>query len=147
MRLLQQPRSFTLSFYIVLPRTQASEPLGGRQRAGLVVTGRGIGIDGNDNVWVNDWIGEHVTLLCGARPANCPQGLTTGQQISPPSGYTSNAMTRLTGVAIDQAGNVWVPYNWKTIPIQTNPGGFGMLEIVGAAAPVKAPVFGPPPQP
>jgi hypothetical protein len=27
--------------------------------------------------------------------------------------------------------------NWKTIPIQTNPGGNAMVEIVGAAAPVK----------
>jgi hypothetical protein len=107
----------------------------------------GIAIDGNDNVWVNDWIGERVTLLCGARTANCPPGFTTGQQISPPNGYTSNAMQRLTRVVIDQAGNVWVPNNWKTIPIQTNPGGFGMLEIVGAAAPVKAPVWGPPQQP
>jgi sugar lactone lactonase YvrE len=110
---------------------------------GSIVGPWGLAIDGNDNVWVNDWIGERVTLLCGARH-KCPPGFTTGQQISPPSGYTSNAMQRLTGVVIDQAGNVWVPNNWKTIPIQTNPGGFGMLEIVGAAAPVKAPVWGPP---
>jgi hypothetical protein len=123
-------------------------PLPGSPFTGGSIKGPwGIAIDGNDNVWVNDWIGEHVTLLCGARPANCPHGLTTGQEISPPSGYTSNAMTRLTGAVIDQAGNVWVPNNWKTIPIQTNPGGFGMLQIVGAAAPVKAPVFGPPQQP
>jgi streptogramin lyase len=89
---------------------------------GSIVGPWGLAIDGNDNVWVNDWIGERVTLLCGARH-KCPPGFTTGQQISPPSGYTSNAMQRLTGVVIDQAGNVWVPNNWKTIPIQTNPGG------------------------
>jgi hypothetical protein len=126
----------------------SGNPLPGSPFMGGSINGPwGIAVDGNDNIWVNDWIGEHVTLLCGARPANCPQGLTTGQEISSPSGYTSNAMTRLTGVVIDQAGNVWVPNNWKTIPYQNNPGGFGMLEIVGAEAPVKAPVFGPPEQP
>jgi streptogramin lyase len=126
----------------------SGNPLPGSPFTGGSISGPwGIAIDGNDNVWVDDWIGEHVTLLCGARRVKCPPGFATGQQISPPSGYTSNAMQRLTGVVIDQAGNVWVPNNWKTIPIQTNPGGFGMLEIVGAAAPVKAPVFGPPQQP
>ena len=115
---------------------------------GSIIGPWGVAVDGNDNIWVNDWIGERVTLLCGARTVKiCPPNFVTGQQISPPNGYTSNAMVRLTGVVIDQAGNVWVPNNWKTIPIQTNPGGFGMLEIVGAAAPVKAPVWGPPQQP
>jgi len=123
-------------------------PLPGSPFMGGSISGPwGIAVDGNDNIWVNDWVGERVTLLCGVRTWNCPPHFTTGQQISPPSGYTLNAMTRLTGVVIDQAGNVWVPNNWKTIPIQTNPGGIGMLEIVGAAAPVKAPVWGPPQQP
>jgi sugar lactone lactonase YvrE len=114
---------------------------------GSIIGPWGIGIDGNDNVWVSDWIGQRMTLLCGVRTNKCPPGFAAGQQISPPNGYTSNAMERLTGVVIDQAGNVWVPNNWKTIPIQTNPGAFGMLQIVGAAAPVKAPVWGPPQQP
>jgi hypothetical protein len=97
----------------------------------------GVGIDGNDNVWVANFVGQRVSELCGARPENCPAGLHTGDPISPPSGYTSNGLTRLTAIVIDESGNVWVPDNWKTIPIQTNPGGNAMVEIVGAAAPVK----------
>ena len=81
----------------------------------------GLAIDGNDNVWVSNFVGEHLTELCGARPENCPQGKNTGDAISPSSGYTSNLMVRLTTTVIDQSGNVWVPNNWKTIPIQTNP--------------------------
>ncbi len=107
----------------------------------------GLAIDGNDNVWVSNFIGEHLSELCGARPQNCPQGKQTGDAISPSTGYTSNAMVRLTSTVVDQSGNVWVPNNWKTVPIQTNPGGNGLVEFVGVAAPVKTPMIGPPQQP
>ena len=48
---------------------------------------------------------------------------------------------------VDPSGNLWVADNWKQIPIPTNPGGSGMLELIGIAAPVKAPRIGPPQQP
>ncbi len=47
----------------------------------------GIAIDGDDNVWVANATGRSITHLCGARPANCPPGAKTGDQISPPGGY------------------------------------------------------------
>jgi hypothetical protein len=50
---------------------------------------------------------------------------------------------RLTGIAIDPAGNVWVPNNWKRVPDLANPGGDGMIVFVGVAAPVKTPLIGP----
>ena len=107
----------------------------------------GIAIDGNDNVWVSNFAGIAVSEFCGAKVENCPDGLKTGDPISPSTGFTSAALQRLTGIVIDPSGNVWVPNNWKRIPILTNPGGDGMVELIGAAGPVKAPRIGPPQQP
>ncbi len=107
----------------------------------------GIAIDGDDNVWVANFVGEVVSEFCGARIANCPEGLKTGDPISPSTGFTSEALQRLTGIVIDPSGNLWVPNNWKRIPIQTNPGGDGMVEFIGVAGPVAAPRIGPPQQP
>ena len=45
----------------------------------------GIAVDGNDNIWVANFGGFRVTQLCGARPENCPPGVTTGGAISPES--------------------------------------------------------------
>jgi streptogramin lyase len=118
----------------------------------------GIAIDGNDNVWVADFVGEEfpslrlfsglfaVSEFCGARAENCPHGLKTGDPISPSTGFTSDALQRLTGIVIDPSGNVWVPNNWKRIPVQINPGGDGMVEFIGIAGPVAAPRIGPPQQ-
>ena len=109
----------------------------------------GIAVDGNDNVWVANFTGtaERLSELCGATTANCPPGLHIGDPISPPAGYTSSLLTRLTAVVIDASGNVWVADNWKSIPIPTNPGGNGLVEFVGLAAPVKTPMLGPPQTP
>jgi hypothetical protein len=117
----------------------------------------GIAIDGNDNVWVANFVGaqnslpqirdESVSEFCGARVKNCPAGLKTGDPISPSAGFTSEALQRLTGIVIDPSGNLWVPNNWKRIPIQINPGGDGMVEFIGIAGPVRAPRIGPPQQP
>lgn len=43
----------------------------------------GLAVDGNDNVWVMDWVGHHVTLLCGQNTAKCPAMKNTGDPISP----------------------------------------------------------------
>lgn len=107
----------------------------------------GIAVDGKDNVWVAEFSGQRLVQLCGARPENCPQGYKTGDPISPPTGYTSDALQRNTGIVIDASGNVWVANNWRRVPIQTNPGGDGMVVYIGAAAPVKTPLLGPPQQP
>jgi hypothetical protein len=49
-------------------------------------------------------------------------------------------MMRTTGVAIDQAGNVWTANNWKPdvhIDFTTDPGGDGMVIFAGLAKPPR----------
>lgn len=119
----------------------------------------GIAVDGNDTVWVANFgvnpnyddpdnIGERgvpprVSQFCGMDPSKCPPGKQqTGQPISPANGYTSDALLRNTGIAIDPSGNVWLANNWKEIPPQWNPGGNSIAVMVGAAAPLKTPLIG-----
>jgi DNA-binding beta-propeller fold protein YncE len=116
----------------------------------------GIAIDGNDNVWVANAIGRSVTQLCGARPANCPPGMKTGDPISPPGSYIGGLQI-ITDVAIDPAGNVWVANNWdrpdegfKKTPepaLATRFGGNGTVVFFGLAKPVRTPLIGPPQKP
>jgi streptogramin lyase len=114
----------------------------------------GIAIDGNDNVWVANATGRSVTHLCGARPANCPPGMKTGDPISPPGGYIGGLQI-LTDLAVDPAGNVWVANNWdlaeqagfKKVPpaaLSTRFGGNGTVVFFGLAKPVRTPLIGPP---
>jgi hypothetical protein len=106
-----------------------------------------IAVDGNDNIWVSNFGQKRLSEFCGARPENCPAGLKTGDPISPGGGYSSDGLTRNTGVVIDSSGNVWLANNWMELPIQSNPGGREMVVFVGLAAPVKTPMAGPPQQP
>ena len=87
--------------------------------------------------------GHRLVHVCGARSGATP-GFSTGEQISGPNGYTSDALVRNTGVQIDPAGNVWLTNNWREIPNQTNPGGHAMVVFVGLAEPVRTPLCGPP---
>jgi len=125
--------------------------------AGKMINGPwGIAIDGNDNVWVANAMGHSVTQLCGARPANCPPGMKTGDPISPPGGHF-NGLQIITDVAVDPAGNVWVANNWdrpdegfKKVPdpaLATRFGGNGTVVFFGLAKPVRTPLIGPPRQP
>ena len=120
----------------------------------------GIAIDGEDNVWAADFNGGALANLCGERTENCPQGLTTGDPISPATGYDGGgALQHLTSVAIDQAGNVWVANNVNDLEVcarmsetgcrqaSTECGGDGVVVFFGLAAPVEAPIIGPPRQP
>jgi streptogramin lyase len=107
----------------------------------------GIAIDGNDNIFVANFGGQRLSEFCGVRTSNCPPGTKTGDPISPDTGYTSDALTRNTGVAIDPSGNVWLANNWLNVPIQTNPGGHGAVVFIGLAAPIKTPLNGPPSKP
>ncbi|HEX6770823.1 MAG TPA: NHL repeat-containing protein [Acidobacteriaceae bacterium] len=107
----------------------------------------GIAVDGNDNVWVANFGRKRLSEFCGARPGTCPTGLKTGDPISPGNGYSSDALTRNTGITIDPSGNIWLANNWMEIPIQSNPGGRHLVVFVGLAAPVKTPMAGPPQQP
>jgi DNA-binding beta-propeller fold protein YncE len=122
----------------------------------------GIAVDGNDTVWVANFgfpfdLGDpesspaweepnRVSHFCGADKSKCP--LTkqrVGMPISPEgTGYSSDALIRNTGIAIDPSGNVWLTNNWKEIPILRNPGGNSIVVLVGAAAPVRTPLIGTP---
>ncbi|MER7755290.1 NHL repeat-containing protein [Kitasatospora sp. NPDC097643] len=105
----------------------------------------GVAVDGDDTVWVANFGGHRVARLCGVRLAACPPGVGTGEPISPPdTGYTSDGLERNTGIQIDPSGNVWLVNNWRTVPVQTNPGGHELVVLVGAAAPVPTPHLGGP---
>jgi streptogramin lyase len=96
----------------------------------------GIGVDGNDDVWVASFGGQLVSQFDGE----------TGLPIAP-HGYFSDGLVRITGVSIDPSGNVWLTNNWLLDPVQTNPGGDGLVVFIGLAGPVKTPLYGPPRQP
>jgi hypothetical protein len=104
----------------------------------------GIAVDGDDNVWVANFDGQRVSELCGTRPKYCPPHTDTGDPITPASGYGFDGLTRNTGIAIDPSGNVWLANNWIQVPFQQNPGGHEIVAFVGAGAPLKTPVIGPP---
>ncbi len=130
----------------------------------------GVTLDGNDHVWVANFGPQgdpllqpsSVTELCGVNTASCPQGSTTGDAISPSTGYTLpsagsqvllhngeplngpgaepvfSPLMRLTQVIPDQAGNIWAINNWKRLPYnsdQFNPGGDGVVVFIGLAKP------------
>lgn len=109
----------------------------------------GVAVDGEDNVWVAGFRGPGVTELCGRRAANCPRGKRTGDPISPAgTGFQSAGLQHLTAVQVDQSGNVWVANNWSTgSSLAQFVGGNGLVELIGAAAPVKTPLIGPPERP
>jgi hypothetical protein len=132
----------------------------------------GLAVDGDDNIWVADFVPLQIgnvftgrlTQLAGANPAGRPAGISMGEPISPTTGYTLPSagsqvllhngaplygpgaapsfipMMRTTGIAIDQAGNVWTMNNWKpdfNIDVTSNPGGDGAVIFVGLAKPPR----------
>ncbi|HEX5217972.1 MAG TPA: hypothetical protein VFZ59_00255 [Verrucomicrobiae bacterium] len=112
----------------------------------------------------NDFNHARLTKLAGSNPSTRPPGLQIGSAISPASGYTLPSageqvllhngeplygredlpaftpFMRVTGMAIDQAGNVWAVNNWKPridIDLIANPGGDGICIFVGLAKPPR----------
>ena len=110
----------------------------------------------------NNFTTAALSKLAGSNPATCPPGLQAGDPISPVTGYTLPSagaqvllhngnplygpgappcfcpLMRVTGVAIDQAGNVWAMNNWKPnvdVDVSSNPGGDGVCIFVGLAKP------------
>jgi hypothetical protein len=138
----------------------------GTQFPGSPFTGGGLPapfaavVDGNDNVWISNlaMANSPIANLCGARTENCPPGIKTGDQISPPGGYVGGGLQRLTDLAISPAGDVWVMNNWqvtdscflntnKNEALSTSCGGNGVTIFFGLAKPVRAPQIGPARQP
>jgi hypothetical protein len=111
-------------------------------------------VDGNDNVWISNFAmpNSPIVQLCGVRTENCPPGLKTGDQISPPGGYVGGGLQMLTDIAVDPAGNVWAMNNWQDIgscigkpqeALSTRCGGQGVVIFFGMAKPVGPPQIGP----
>jgi DNA-binding beta-propeller fold protein YncE len=115
----------------------------------------GITVDGDDTVWVFNFgavpLGQATNLptgisrFCGVSTNRCPPGFSVGQPISPNTGYRSNALQRITGGQIDRSGNIWMAGNFKidANPFR-NPGGNSLAIAIGAAAPIRTPLIGPP---
>lgn len=131
----------------------------------------GLSADAHDNVWVANFgpdtqldLKYRLSRLCGVSTEHCPPGASTGDAISPETGYTLPSggdevllangkplyypkkvksykpLMRSTATQIDMAGNVWVTNNWKPLGLNdlaSNPGGDGMVIFIGLAAPVK----------
>lgn len=155
-------------------------PIGDGFEGGSIVGPWGLSVDSKDNVWVANFgleqqidLKYRLTQLCGTNTANCPAGLSTGDGISPATGWTLPSggdevllasgkplyyplnvksykpLMRATATQIDMAGNVWVTNNWKPSGLNDlikNPGGDGLVIFVGMAAPV-APGIGLPKAP
>src|SRR5271169_3637116 len=111
-------------------------------------------IDGNDNVWISNFAGANspIVELCGARTENCPPGMKTGDQISPPGGYVGGGLQMQTDLALGPAGDVWVMNNWTVIDscfgtppeaLSTLRGGQGVTVFFGMTKPVRTPQIGP----
>lgn len=116
----------------------------------------GMAVDGDDTVWVFNFgavpVGRTpddaptaISRFCGENTRGCPRGMHVGDPISPATGYTSDALERITGGQIDPSGNVWLTNNWKLDPNPVqNPFGNAIVVAIGAAGPVKTPLLGPP---
>jgi hypothetical protein len=134
----------------------------GSQYPGSPFTGGGLPgpwavvVDGNDNVWISNFAmpSSPIVELCGTRTENCPPGMKTGSQISPPGGYVGGGLEMQTDLAIGPAGDVWVMDNWQirdscflntshTEAYSTRCGGDGVTIFFGMAKPVRAPQIGP----
>jgi hypothetical protein len=134
----------------------------GSQYPGSPFTGGGLPgpwavvVDGNDNVWISNFAmpSSPIVELCGTRTENCPPGMKTGSQISPPGGYVGGGLEMQTDLAIGPAGDVWVMNNWQirdscflntshTEAYSTRCGGDGVTIFFGMAKPVRAPQIGP----
>ena len=93
---------------------------------------QGIAVDGAGTVWVTDFISNSISEIAGS------SGAAEGNLLSPATGFGADAsLLQPYGIAIDASGNVWV----------SNFGNNTLTQFIGAAAPVKTPLVGPPQQP
>lgn len=110
----------------------------------------GVSVDGNDDVWVANFMGRGVSFMAGASPHGRTQAFQTGEVIHT---IHSGTIQMLTDVVVDQAGNLWCANNWnlpQTV-MQAKPdpafstwgGGSGVLVIYGIAKPAHTPLIGP----
>jgi streptogramin lyase len=101
---------------------------------------QGIAIDGAGNVWIANFLFQpnsritYLTELAGASSTSS----APGQPLSPSPGWAPDAgLAGPFALAIDASGNIWVSDFF----------GNSITEFIGAAAPVKTPLLGPPQTP
>ncbi|WP_343634003.1 hypothetical protein [Fluviicola sp.] len=110
----------------------------------------GISVDGNDDVWVANFMGRGVSFMAGAPKSERTETFNTGDVIHT---IHSGSIQMLTDVIVDQAGNLWCANNWnlpQTV-MQAKPdpaystwgGGSGVVVVYGIAKPVEVPLIGP----
>lgn len=93
---------------------------------------QGIAVDGAGDVWVGNYLTNSISQLNGASSA------ASGTFVSPSTGFGTDAnLLEPYSVAIDASGDIWV----------SNFGNNSLTQFIGAAAPVKTPLAGPPQQP
>ncbi|WP_057939102.1 Vgb family protein [Algoriphagus resistens] len=110
----------------------------------------GISVDGNDDVWVANFMGRGVSFMAGASPGGRTEAFKTGDLIHT---IHSGSIQMLTDVVVDQAGNLWCANNWNlpqtVMEAKSDPaystwgGGSGVLVIYGIAKPAQTPLVGP----
>jgi hypothetical protein len=139
---------------VTLLRPDGSEFPGSPFRGGGLPGPWAVAVDGNDNVWISNFAmaASPIVQLCGVRTENCPPGMKTGDQISPPGGYVGGGLQLQTDIAVSPAGDVWAMNNWQDIDscypgaaeaLSTRCGGQGVVIFFGVAKPVRAPQIGP----
>jgi len=116
---------------------------------GEIYAAWGISIDGNDTVFVGNFLGTGFIHMCGTNEKLCPDGKKTGEIIHY---YRSGILQESTDTMIDDAGNVWMANNWDVIPAlvdespdrrtATRGGGTGIVVIYGIGQPVTNPLIG-----
>lgn len=89
--------------------------------------------DGAGNIWIVNYHGSSITELQGVG------GSSPGMALSGSAGFASGQLASPTGIAVDASGNVWVTSSVTAVSSVT--------VLVGAAAPVKTPLLGPPMKP
>lgn len=109
----------------------------------------GISVDGNDDVWVANFIGRGVSFMAGASRSERTGTFETGDVIHT---IHSGCIQMLTDVVVDQAGNLWCANNWNlpqtVMEAKPDPaystwgGGSGVVVIYGIAKPAETPLIG-----
>ena len=91
-----------------------------------------VAVDRTGNIWVANTANSTLSEFCGAVTANCPvesPSLSTGDPISPASGYSGGGVNTPIGIAIDSAGSIWV----------ANSGNNSISEMTGNGLPISPP--------
>lgn len=117
---------------------------------GILSAPWGVSVDGNDDVWVANFMGRGVSFMAGASPSGRTETFQTGDLIHT---IHSGSIQMLTDVVVDQAGNLWCANNWNlpqtVMEAKPNPaystwgGGSGVIVIYGIAKPAQTPLVGP----